>query len=143
MQIPQASVPQSGPTIQTTVQMPTGQAGTSTIFSSQPQFTYQPYQGQYQFGKATKNPVYQYQPYPGYTYQVPQQRQYGLVNLGYPGGFMIPNMHPILGYPRYPPPGTGLITQGYQDPSHRLPFIATLDLLDLSRLTNDPIFYLP
>ena len=36
MQIPQVSVPQSGPTIQTTVQMPTGQFGTSTILTSQP-----------------------------------------------------------------------------------------------------------
>ena len=56
---------------------------------------------------------------------------------------MIQNAHQILGYPGYPPPGTGLITQGYQDPSHQLPFIATLDLPDLSRLMNDPIFYLP
>ena len=32
--------------------------------------------------------------------------------------------------------------QGYQDPSRQLPFIETLDLPDISRLTNDPIFYL-
>ena len=56
---------------------------------------------------------------------------------------MIQNAHTIPGYPGYPPPGTVLITQCYQDPSHRLPFIATLDLLDLSRLMNNPIFYLP
>lgn len=123
--------------------MPTAQSSTSTLLTSQPQFTYQSYQGQYQFGHTTQNPTYQYQPYPGYNYQVPQQPQYGSVNLGYPGGFTIPNANPIPGYPGYPPPGTGLITQGYQDPSHPLPFIETLDLPDLSHLTNDPIFYLP
>ena len=143
VQIPRVSVPQSGPTIQSTVQMPTGQTGTSMIVSSQPQFTYQLYQGQYRFGQVTQNIVYQYQPYPRYTYQIPQQPQYGQVNPNYPGGYTIQNAHPIPGYPGYPPPGTGLITQGYQDPSHQLPFIETLDLPDLLRLTNDPIFYLP
>ena len=49
LQIPQVSIPQSRPTIQTTVQMPVGQPGTSTIITSQPQFTYQPYQGPYQY----------------------------------------------------------------------------------------------
>ena len=39
---------------------------------------------------------------------------------------------------------TSLVSQGYQqDPTFRLPFIATLDLPDLSRLTNDPIYYHP
>ena len=51
----------------------------------------------------------------------------------------------ILGYPRYPAPGTSIVPQGYsynqQDPNRRLPFIATLDLPDLSCLTNDPIYY--
>ena len=45
VQIPQVSVPQSGPFVQTSVQMPGGQAGTSKFVTSQPQFTYQPYQG--------------------------------------------------------------------------------------------------
>lgn len=40
---PQVSVPQSGPTIQTMVQMPMGQSSTNAILTSQPQFTYQPY----------------------------------------------------------------------------------------------------
>ena len=42
---PRASLPQSGPTIQTLVSMPVGQPGPSTVVTSQPQFTYQPYQG--------------------------------------------------------------------------------------------------
>ena len=46
---PQTSLPQSGSTIQTSVQMPVGQPGSRTVVTSQPQFTYQPYQGQYQF----------------------------------------------------------------------------------------------
>ena len=119
--------------------MPTRKSCTSTILTSQPQFTYQLYQGQYQFGHTTHNPTYQYQLYPGYTYQIPQQPQFGLVNTG----FTIANVHPILGYPRYPHLGIGFITQGYQDPSCRLPFIATSDLPNISRLKNDPIFYLP
>ena len=55
---PQASLPQSGPTIQTSIQMPVGQPGPSAIITSQPQFTYQPYQGQYQFGPTIQSPVY-------------------------------------------------------------------------------------
>ena len=43
--IPQVSLPQPGSTIQTLVQMPVGQLGPSTVVTSQPQFTYQPYQG--------------------------------------------------------------------------------------------------
>ena len=35
------------------------------------------------------------------------------------------------------------MTQGFKDPNRQLPFIATLDLPDLSRLMNDPINYLP
>ena len=114
----------------------------SMVITSQPQFTYQPYQGHYQFGPALQNPVYQYQPYPGYTYQTPQQPQFGLVNPSYPGGFTIPNENLILGYPRYPPPGTSLIMQVYQDPNYQLLFIENLDLPDLSCLMNDLIFYL-
>jgi len=49
--------------------MPAGQAGISTIATIQPKFTYQLYQGQYQFGPTVQNLFYQYQPYPGYTYQ--------------------------------------------------------------------------
>ena len=47
---PQTSLPLSGSTIQTMVQMPVGQPGLSTVVTSQPRFTYQQYQGQYQFG---------------------------------------------------------------------------------------------
>ena len=65
--IPQVSIPQSGPTIQTTVQMTTRQPGTSTVITSQPQFTYQLYQGPYQY-VPVKTPVYPQQLYPGYTY---------------------------------------------------------------------------
>jgi len=43
---PQASLPQSAPTIQTSVQMPVGQPSPSMVVTSQSQFTYQPYQGQ-------------------------------------------------------------------------------------------------
>ena len=84
--------------------MPAGQVGPSTIAMSQP------YQGQYQFGSTIQNLVYQNQPYPSYTYQQPQQPHFGLVNLGFPGGYNIPNASPIPGYPGYPPPGVGLIT---------------------------------
>jgi len=141
--IPQVSFPQSGPTIQTSVQMLVGQPGPSTVVTSQPQFTYQPYQGQYQYGPAVQQPIYQYQPYPGYTYQQTQQPQYGLVNPGFPRRYNIPNAIPIPSYPRYPPLRAGLMTQGFRDPNCQLPFIATLDLPDLSRLTNDLINYLP
>ena len=51
--------------------MPAGQPGTSTVIKSQPQFTYQPYQGPYQYGPVAQN--ISYQPYPGYTYQMPTQ----------------------------------------------------------------------
>jgi hypothetical protein len=44
---PQTSLPLSGSTIQTSVQMPVGQPGLSTVVTSQPQFIYQLYQGQY------------------------------------------------------------------------------------------------
>ena len=87
--IPQVSVPQSGPAPQTTIQMPAGQPGTSSVITSQPQFTYQPYQGSYQYGPVAQNPVYQ--PFPRYMYQMPTQPQYGLVSPGYPGGILIPN----------------------------------------------------
>ena len=95
VQILQVFVPRSGPTIQTTVQIPAGQASSSTVATSQPQFTYQPYQGQYQFGPITQAPVYQYQLYPSYTYQQPQQPQFGPVNPSFSGGFTIPNANPI------------------------------------------------
>ena len=107
---PQTSLPLSGSTIQTTVQMPVGQPGISTVVTTQPQFVQPPYQGQYQHGQAVQQPVYQYQPYPGYTYQQPQQPQYGLVNPGFPGGYNIPNATPVPSYLGYPPPGTGLVT---------------------------------
>lgn len=103
--------------------MPVGQPSPSTVVTSQPYFIYQPY--------------------PGYTYQQPQQLQFGLVNRSFLGGYNIPNANPIPSYPRYPPLGAGLITQGFRDPNRQLPFISTLDLLDLSHLTNDPINHLP
>ena len=98
--------------------MPAGQAGTSTVVTSQPKFMYQPYQGYPQFRLSSQNPNYQYQPYPGYTYQQPQQPQFGPVNPVYPGGYTIPNATPIPNYPRYPPPGTALATQGFPQRSH-------------------------
>jgi len=112
------------------------------IVTTQPQSVYQPYQSQYPTGQPVQQPVYQYQPYPGYTYQQPQQPQYGPVNPGFPGGYNIPNANPIPSYPGYPPPGAGLVTQSFRDPNRQLLFIATLDLPDLTRLTNDPINYL-
>ena len=108
--IPQASLSKSGPTVQTSVQMPVGKPGPSTVVTSQPQFTYQSYQGQYQYSPAVQQPVYQYQPYPGYTYQQPQPPQYGPVNLGFLGGYNIPNVVPIPSYLGYPPLGVGLMT---------------------------------
>lgn len=89
-----------------------------------------------------QNPVYQYQPYPEYTYQQPRQPQYGLVNPSFPGGYNIPNAIPIPSYPRYPPPGAGLMMQGFQDPNRQLSFIATLDFPDLLCLTNNIINYI-
>lgn len=135
MSTPQVSVPQSGPTVQTSIQMPTGQDGPSTISMSQP------YQGQYQSGPTVQNLAYRYQLYPGYIYQQPQQPQFGLVNLGFRGGHNIPNANLIPCYPRYPPPRAGLITQRFREHNHQLPFIATLDLPDLLHLTNDLIYY--
>ena len=116
--IPQVSLPQSGPTIQTLVQMLVGQPGPSMVVTSQPQFTYQAYQGQYQFSATVQQPVYQYQPYPGYTYQQSQQPQYSPVNPSFLGGYNIPNAIPIPSYPGYPPLGAGLMTQGFRDPNH-------------------------
>lgn len=46
---PHTSLPPPGSTIQTSVQMPVEKPSSSTVVTSQPQFTYQPYQGQYQF----------------------------------------------------------------------------------------------
>lgn len=70
-----------------------------------------------------------------------------MVHLGYPGGIQISTTHTILGYPRYLSPRVGINPQGYQtllqDPSRQLPFITMLDLPDLSRLTNDHIYYYP
>ena len=51
--------------------------------------------------------------YVGYTYQIPTQPQYGPINLGYPRGIPIPNAQAIPGYLGYPPPGTGIVPQGY------------------------------
>lgn len=125
--------------------MPVGQLRRSMVVTGQPQFTYQTYQGQYQYGPVVQSLVYQYQLYPRYTYQKPQsqQSQFGPVNLGFLGGYNIPNANPIPGYPGYPPPGVVLVSQVFRDPNGQLPFITTLDLPDLSRLTNDPIYYLP
>ena len=36
-----------------------------------------------------------------------------------------------------------MATQGFRDPNRQLPFIANLDLPNLTRLTNDLIFYYP
>lgn len=142
VQTPQASLPQLGPTVQTSVQMIAGQAGPGTAVTSQPQFIYQTYQGKYQFIPTVQKPVYQYQPYLGYTYQQPQQPQFGSVNLGFSGGYNIPNANPIPGYPGYPPYGFGLVTHGFRDNNFQLPFIATLDLLVFLHLMNDSIYYL-
>ena len=89
--IPQVYALQSGPIVHTTVHMPAVQPVTSTVITSQPQFVYPPYQGQYQYGPVAQNPVYQHQPYPGYTYQIPTQPQYGPVNPGFPRGVPVPN----------------------------------------------------
>jgi len=42
---PHTYLPQSGSTIQTSVHIPVGQPGSSMVVTSQPQFTYQLYQG--------------------------------------------------------------------------------------------------
>lgn len=90
---------------------------------------------------------FQNQPYPGHTFQQPIQPKDGMAHPGYLGGMQIPTAQAIPGYPGYPLPGTGLVPQDYQYPPHdpncQLPFIATLDLRNLSRITNDPLFYLP
>lgn len=65
-----------------------------------------------------------------------------MVNPSFLGGYNIPNANPIQDYPGYPPPRTSLITQGFCDPNHQLPFIATLDFPDLLRLMNNLIYYL-
>ena len=43
----------------------------------------------------------------------------------------------------YGPTGVPMPHQYYPQVNRQLPFLATLDLLDLSRLTNDPIFHSP
>lgn len=145
--ITQVIVHQPGPTVHSTVQTSAGQPGTTIIAIIQPytgQFVYQSYQGKFQYGPIGKNPVYQSQPYPSYTYQIPSHLQFGTTNPGYPGGIPIPTAQPIPSYPGCPPPGTGIVPQGYlfsqQDPNRQLPFIATLDFPYLFRLTNDLIY---
>lgn len=107
----------------------------------------QPFQGQFLQGQMGQGPLFQNQPYLDHTFQVAIQLKFAMAHHGYLGGIKIPTAQAIPGYPGYPPPGTGLVLQGYQyaqhDPNHQLPFIATLDLPDLSQLTNDPIYYLP
>ena len=86
-QIPQIISHQPRPTVQTNVQIFPRKPGTSTIVKSQPytgQFFYQTYQGQYRYENVGQNPVYQLQPYPGYTYQIPTQPQYVMSNPDYP-----------------------------------------------------------
>lgn len=65
----------------------------------------------------------------------------------YPRGMQISTTQAIIGYPRHPPLGIGLNLQGYKNPkkhfNQKLPFNTTLDILDLSPLTNDPIYYCP
>ena len=80
---------------------------------SQPQYTYQPYQGPYKYGLVPQTPVYPQKLYPRYTYQIHVQPQYVPIIPSYLGGSMIPNAQPILGYPGYAPPGTALVSQGY------------------------------
>jgi len=85
--------------------------------------------------------------YLDHTFQAPMKLQYSMAHPRYPEGMQIPTAQAIPGYLGYPPPGTGLVPQGYQyahqDPKRKLSFIATLDFPDLSRLTNDPLLYLP
>lgn len=107
----------------------------------------QPVQGKYYLGQIGEAQPLQSQPYPGHTYQVPVQPQPGMVHPVYPGGIAITTAEAIPGCLGYPPLGVGLNPQGYQilpqDPNRQLPFIVTLDLLNSSRLTNDPIYYYP
>jgi hypothetical protein len=92
---------------------------------------------------------------PQYVGGPPVQSQYMGGQTGQPpyiGGQ--PGQPPYMGGPSSfvtsPQPGygpTGVPTQysyhQYQQPNRQLPFLATLDLPDLSRLTNDPILHAP
>jgi hypothetical protein len=63
----------------------------------------------------------------------PSQQQY----MGGPSSFKIPSQ------PVYGPTGTSMSHQYYQysQPNQKLSFLATLDMPDLSCLTNDPILH--
>jgi hypothetical protein len=52
-----------------------------------------------------------------------------------------PTSHNYPSNPVYGPTGVPMPHQYYPQVNRQLPFLETLDLLDLSRLTNDPIFH--
>jgi hypothetical protein len=69
---------------------------------------------------------------PTFVLQNPQQPY-----IGGPSRYNFPQQ------PVYSPTGVPMPHQYHPQSNRQLPFIATLDLLDLSRLTNDPILHSP
>lgn len=73
--------------------------------------------------------------------------------LSYPGGMQMHTTQPIPGYPGYPPSTTApyghvagkqyVKDYPYVDLNRKLPFISMLDIPNLSRLTNDPVYHHP
>ena len=82
------------------------------------------------YGQPHIQPGYQQPPYAGFVQQQPYQ---GYQMQMHYVGMQRPIAQAIPSYPRYAQPNL----------NRQLPFVTTLELLDLSWLTNDPILYAP
>jgi hypothetical protein len=114
------------------------------VYPPQGQTVYPP-QGKTVYPPQPNQPTYTPQNPPGFTplMNVPQQPS----NPTYPGQQQ-PYMGGPTGYnyppqPVYGPTGVPMPHQYHPQVNRQLPFLATLDLPDLSRLTNDPILHFP
>jgi hypothetical protein len=113
---------------------------------SQGTYLYPPYgQNVYPpYGK-TSNPTYNPQNPSGYpplanVSQTPSNPVYSGQQQPYAGG---PTGYNYPSNPVYGPTGVPMPHQYHPQVNRQLPFLATLDLPDLSRLTNDPILHYP
>jgi hypothetical protein len=116
----------------------------SNVYPPQGQNVYPP-QGKTIYPPQPNQPTYTPQNQPGFPplMNVPQQQS----NPAYTGQQQ-PYMGGPTGYnyppqPVYGPTGVPMPHQYHPQVNRQLPFLATLDLPDLSRLTNDPILHFP
>jgi hypothetical protein len=117
-----------------------------------------PFPGNPQFSaghnsQAPQQPPYGKTPNPSYNPQNPSgyppltHVSQNTSNPVYPGQHQPhtrgPTSYNYLHNPVYGPTGVPMPHQHYPQVNRQLPFLATLDLLDLSRLMNDPIYHSP